>query len=379
MDDQNIQTTKTTQITQDTRMSDKRQEARISKTIIGVIVLLLVVVGGIAVLVSQNAENKNPQAAKVDGKSSTPTESQVATVPFYEMTIPSLRAREYNSQLGELEELSNNGSYTSYQTSYESDGLRVNGLLTKPIGEMPKGGWPAIVFIHGYIPPTLYVTAEKYVDYVDYLARNGFVVFKIDLRGHGESEGESGGGYYGSDYVVDALNASSALATSGFVKPEAIGYWGHSMAGNAVMRVMAARPETPAGVIWAGAVYSYLDQRKYGINDNSYRPPVNDENRQNRRRELFEKHGSPSAQSIFWQQVAPTSYLNDLKGAVEIHHAVDDDVVDIEYSRDLDIMLDEARVPHELFEYASGGHNIGGVSFVSAMQRTVDFFKEHLK
>jgi dipeptidyl aminopeptidase/acylaminoacyl peptidase len=245
----------------------------------------------------------------------------------------------------------------------------------------PEDGWPAIVFIHGYIPPTLYVTTEKYVDYVDYLARNGFVVLKIDLRGHGDSEGDAGGGYYGSDYVIDALNAYAALQTSNFVNKDKIGMWGHSMAGNILLRSAVIKKTIPAIVIWAGAVYSYEDQRKYGINDNSYRPPMpsaTQQQNQNRRQSLFAKVGSPSAQSIFWKQVAPTNYLNDLQGAIEIHHAINDDVVNIGYSRDLMTLLDKTSVPHELFEYPTGGHNIDGSSFSLAMQRTVAFYKKYL-
>ena len=41
--------------------------------------------------------------------------------------------------------------------------------------------------------------------------------------------------------------------------------WGHSMAGNLVLRAMLIEPEIKAGVIWAGAVYSYDDFAKYGI------------------------------------------------------------------------------------------------------------------
>lgn len=299
-------------------------------------------------------------------------------LPFREMTIPYLREREYNSALGKRELVSDNSTYSSYLTSYLSDGLRVNAQLTIPTREKPNKGWPAIVFIHGYIPPAQYVTTEKYVDYVDYLARNGFVVLKIDLRGHGQSEGEAGGGYYSSDYVVDTLNAYVALQQADFVNPEAVGLWGHSMAGNIVLRSMAARPSIPASVIWAGAVYSYTDMRKYGIQDSSYRPPETSTSTQNRRRELFEKVGSPSAQSEFWQQVAPINYVKDLQGAIEIHHARNDDVVDIGYSRDLNAALDKTTVPHQLYEYESGGHNIDGGSFVVAMQRTVDFFRKYL-
>lgn len=299
--------------------------------------------------------------------------------PYDQMTVPYLRSREYKSTLGEMETYSNNGSYTSYLTSYDSDGFKINALLTRPEGEMPSGGWPAIVFVHGYIPPTLYATTEKYVAYVDTLARNGFVVLKIDLRGHGESEGRPGGGYYGSDCIVDSLNAYSALAAANFVNPKAIGMWGHSMAGNVLMRSAAVKKDIPAVVIWAGAVYTYEDQRKYGIQDNSYRPPQTPTPQNNSRRLLFEKVGSPSASSPFWKQVAPTNYLNDIQGAIALHHAADDDVVNVGYSRDLVALLEKTNVPHEYYEYESGGHNIDGYSFNLAIQRTVDFYKKYLK
>ncbi len=215
--------------------------------------------------------------------------------------------------------------------------------------------------------------------YVDYLARNGFVVFKIDLRGHGDSEGEAGGGYFGSDYVVDTLNAYAALQSADFVNPKAVGMWGHSMAGNILLRSFVVKPDIPAVVIWAGAVYSYVDRDKYGINDNSYRPPGLSTNTQNRRQQLQQQYGSPSATSVFWKQVIPTNYLNDLNGAIQIDHAIDDDVVNIGYSRDLISLLDKTKVVHELNEYPSGGHNIEGVSFMQAMQKTVEFFKKYLQ
>lgn len=247
---------------------------------------------------------------------------------------------------------------------------------------MPAGGWPAIVFVHGYIPPSLYKTEERYVAHIHALAQSGFVVFKIDLRGHGASEGEATGAYQSSDYVIDTLNAYAALEHADFVNPKAIGLWGHSMAGNITMRAWAAKPTIPAVVIWAGAVYTYLDLAQFGLNDTSYRPPPTsaEQTRQtSRRREMLEKVGSPSATSVFWQEVAPTSYLNDLKGAIELHHAIDDSVVNIGYSRGLMKLLDATSVPHELFEYPSGGHNIDNVNFTIAMQRTIDFFKKYLR
>ncbi len=224
-----------------------------------------------------------------------------------------------------------------------------------------------------------YDTLTQYASYVDYLAQRGFVVFKIDLRGHAQSEGEPGGGYYGSDYIVDTLHAYSALQNSGFVNPKRIGLWGHSMAGNVLLRSFVVQQDIPAIVIWAGAVYSYEDWQKYGIEDNSYRPLPSGTPRASRRQRLFDTHGEFSKDSVFWQQVTPTNYLNGVTGAIQLHHAVDDPVVNIGYSRDLMTVLDDTSITHELHEYQSGGHNISGSAFTQAMQYTVDFYNQYLK
>ena len=294
--------------------------------------------------------------------------------PNQDVTIPALRERKYVSKLNERSVYSEKSTYNSYLTSYDSDGLTINGLLAIPNGDVPKKGWPAIVFVHGYIPPTLYKTTEKYGDYIDYLARNGFVVFKIDLRGHGDSEGTPSGAYFSADYIIDTLNAYAALQQADFVNPNAVGLWGHSMAGNVLLRAFTVKPEIPAVVIWAGAVYSYTDREKYGISDNSYRPPADITRRAGGRLRL----GEVDKTSIFWQEFVPTNYLSDLKGAIQLDHAVNDDVVNIGYSRDLSALLDETNVTHEFNEYPSGGHNISGAYFVAAMENTVAFYQKYL-
>jgi uncharacterized protein len=327
-----------------------------------------------------NVEPKN-QTQKVD-PTNAPLRAAISTsatpFPFQEMTIPYLRQYQFKSSLKELRKVSENQNYISYLTSYTSDDLKIQAQLTQPKGEKPTGGWPAIVFIHGYIPPSQYRTLERYTSYVDYLAKNKFVVFKIDLRGHGDSEGEAGGGYYSSDYVIDTLNAYSALQASDFVDPQKIGLWGHSMAGNVSLRSFVSHPDTPALVVWGGAGFTYTDLREYRISDNSYRPQPSDSPSQQRRRELFAMYGDFKPENSFWKQVVPTNYISDVKGGIQLHHAVDDTVVSINYSRNLNKILDSTSIEHQLFEYPSGGHNITGSSFNSAMQRTVEFYKKHL-
>jgi dipeptidyl aminopeptidase/acylaminoacyl peptidase len=178
--------------------------------------------------------------------------------------------------------------------------------------------------------------------------------------------------------VVDALNAREALATTSFVKEDNIGLWGHSMAGNVVLRAVVVEPTIKAAVIWAGAVYSYTDWQEYGLNDNSYQPPDENSSRRQKRQELFDTHGEFDPQSSFWKQVPATNYLTDLGTAIQIHHAIDDAVVNIGYSRDLNQLLLQNRVPHQLFEYQSGGHNLSGAAFNIAMDRTVSWFQTYL-
>lgn len=344
------------------------------RSLITTLVLLILFSGALLFFGSYNKTSVAPLLKPLTGDltiSITPT-----PFPFEDMTVPYLRSRQYTSSLGPQKMYSQNASYTTYRTSYISDGLKVYGLLTVPKNGQQKN--PAIVFVHGYIPPAIYKTTNNYSDYVDFLARNGFVVFKIDLRGHGDSEGEAGGAYYSSDYVIDTLNARAALASSSLVDPNKIGLWGHSMAGNVLLRAFVTRPEIPAVVIWAGAGYTYQDLVDYRITDNSYRPPLANAERARKRKELFDTYGEFKADSWFWKQVAPTNYLGDLKGALAIHHATDDDVVSVQYAYNIMKLLDATGVEHESYTYPSGGHNISGSSFSTAMQRTVEFFKKQL-
>lgn len=61
-----------------------------------------------------------------------------------------------------------------------------------------------------------------------------------------------------------------------------------------------------------------------------------------------------------------------------MHHAVNDDVVSIDYSRNLMRILDPTAITYELKEHTSGGHNLTGSTFTQAIQETVNFYRENL-
>ena len=314
----------------------------------------------------------------------TPTETEVVFEFGKELTIEYLRELEINgSEITFHERLAPGYNYSRHLVSYLSEGNKIYGLLTVPFGDPPEGGFKAIVFNHGYIPPGNYQTLERYGAYVDYLARSGFVVFKIDFRGHGNSEGNPSGSYFSPGYTIDAISALKSLQTLDYIDTEGIGMWGHSMAGNLVLRAMLIEPEVQAGVIWAGAVYSYEDFLTYGINDRSYRPPATpqnlDENEHLRSsRLIFDFYGWPATSSPYWQAVSLTENIDYLNSPIQLHHAEDDPVVNINYSHGLAGVLLKNRKTYEFYTYEGGGHNLISPYFDRAMLRTVEFFKENL-
>jgi dipeptidyl aminopeptidase/acylaminoacyl peptidase len=319
---------------------------------------------------------------------STITPTPVATEVIFEIgreiTIDYLRGLEITgSEITFEESLPNGSNYYQHLVSYISEGNKIFGLLTIPFADPPQSGYKAIIFNHGYIPPAAYRTTERYRAYVDHLARNGFVVFKIDYRGHGQSQGEPSGTYFSPAYTIDAIAALKSLQKMDIIDPQGIGMWGHSMAGNLVLRAMLIEPDVKAGVIWSGAVYSYDDFIKYGITDNTYRPPATPQTEQTpnpRRttRTIFDTYGRPDTQVDFWQAVSLTENIAFLDRPLQLHHAQDDPVVDIGYSLDLAAVLQENELEYEFYSYEGGGHNLNSPYFNQAILRTVEFFRDNL-
>ncbi|OGH06577.1 MAG: peptidase [Candidatus Levybacteria bacterium RBG_16_35_11] len=302
---------------------------------------------------------------------------EVNSKPF-SLSIEALREGNYPGSDFVIEDtLAPGSNYQRYLVSYLSEGLKIYALLTVPNATPPKEGFPAIVFNHGYIPPTQYRTTERYVAYTDAFSRNGYILLRPDYRGHGNSEGTPSGAYGSNDYTIDVLNVLSSLKKHKGVNTQKIGMWGHSMGGFITLRSMVVNKDIKAGVIWAGVVASYQDlfERWRRRNVPSTTPSTRGGSW---RQTLSEQFGQPSENPEFWNSLSANSFLKDISGPIQLHHGTADASVPVEFSQTLEKQLQEAGKTVELYTYPGDDHNMSS-NFGIAAQRSVEFFDKYLK
>src|SRR4030042_2245318 len=338
-------------------------------------------------IATQPSTTPNPTITPSPSTTPIPTPTTRATVTpsqtptLHPMNILAARQTAYPGSNITIEEtLEPGANYYRYIAWYKSEGLRIYGLLTVPYGDMPTSGWPAIVFNHGYIDPQVYRTTERYIAYVDSLARHGYIVFKIDYRGHDRSEGEASGAYGDPGYTTDVLNAVSSLQAFPQADAQRIGMWGHSMGGFLTLRAMVISTDIKAGVIWAGVVGSYAGILcSWGLPTPGIPTRTPNPNFRSGWRPPWQNfYGSPEENPQFWMGISAKSHLDELSGPIQLHHGTGDTEVPIKFSQDLYRQILSAGIPVEYYEYEGDNHNLAGY-FSLAMQRTIEFFDRYLK
>lgn len=324
----------------------------------------------IAILSSVPKKTQSPAPFVPEPQPVEPTTTSAVQQPRHPMDIELLRSQQYlGSELVIEQALTSTASAKQYIASYKSEGLKIYGLLTVPTAPKPASGFPAIIFIHGYIPPKQYSTIENYTSYQAVLTRNGFVTFKPDLRGHGKSEGQAVGAHFSEKYVVDTLNALASLKMHKDVDPNRMGYWGHSNGGEIGLRSLVITQDIKAASLWAGVVGSFEDMLE---TYNNKIPFLKDT-----QNSLVVENGLPSANPEFWQRIDPYFFLNYISAPVQLHHGTADASVPVELSARLKEELEKAGKSVEYYEYPGDDHNIIK-NFGLAWKRTVEFFKKNL-
>lgn len=296
------------------------------------------------------------------------------------LTIESMRQKEYPGSEIKIEQTLPAGSnYDRYIVSFLSDGLKEYAYFTVPKTKKPVRGFPVIIFNHGYQIPELYTPEGNYVYYMDALAKEGYIIFKPDYRGNGNSEGAPTSSYFSPDYIIDEMNAIASIKKYSDANPDKIGIWGHSMGGMITLKTVEVSPDIKAAVIWGGVVGNYKDIIYNWQNAVSYKPARKDLYLRNLGlTQLLARYGSPDANPAFWNAVDPTENLDLVNTPFQIHVGEADNEVPPAFSEYFYKKIRNAGKTVELYSYPGSNHDINQ-EFDLAMKRTIVFFNRFLK
>jgi ABC-2 type transport system ATP-binding protein len=136
-------------------------------------------------------------------------------------------------------------------TIASADGTSLAATLTLPDGAVPRGGWPAVIFMHGLGQTR--ATALAAAQQMGIGER--YAVLAFDARGHGASGGLVG--IDGPKEIADVKAVFAWLRDRPDVSDTRIGGWGVSYGGGAAWNSLAAGVPWAALEIWM----SWVDLR----------------------------------------------------------------------------------------------------------------------
>jgi dipeptidyl aminopeptidase/acylaminoacyl peptidase len=296
------------------------------------------------------------------------------------LAVETMREKSYPGSGITIEQtLSPGSNYNRYVVSYMSEDLKIYGLLTVPIGQKPAGGWPVIVFNHGYIPPASYSTISSYNIMVAPLAASGFIVFKPDYRGNGNSQGSPAQPYVSPDYVTDSMNALASIKNYKDANSQKIGVFGHSMGGNISLHELVMTHDIKAAELMAGVVGNETGLAQWW--DHRFMTHSiggNDLDTYYAYEKMIQDTGAPTENPTFWNAIDSTQFLSFINAPIQIQVGSADEDVPVSFSSSLRDLLSQNNKAVDYKVYQGADHNLAPDT-ATAIEVSVAFFKKYLQ
>lgn len=275
--------------------------------------------------------------------------------------------------------------------SMEVDGLKQFLLVQVPDMPVPVGGFPVLVYCHGF-HPTPYEYGRRTADGVtdrpgDYYrpvpqayARGGFAVITPDYRGHNDS---AGGEFTGASlslnwYARDVVGLIRSLAQLSDVDTSKVFVTGHSLgAVVAILAAMTLDKDIKAVSAWSGMFSDAETLAAYWAS----RAETTDSESSGEIRGALERlnaeyQAQPSALAL--DEVSYWEHLDWLRAPIALHHAVGDTstlyVGSVRLAKELLKRNREVR----FYSYRSTDHLFEGEEFELAVRRDIAYFKSFL-
>jgi dipeptidyl-peptidase-4 len=250
---------------------------------------------------------------------------------------------------------------TEFGTIKAHDGQTLHYSIVKPANFNPARRYPVFLFTYGG-PHSQRVT-RAWGNYFDqYMAQQGFVVFRLDNRGSSRRERVFTDVIYGNlgkNEVEDQLTGVDWLAQQSFVDPKRIGVFGWSYGGFMTLRLLEAGSSKIAMGV---AVAPVTDWALY---DTHYT-------------EQF-VGGTPKSSPQAYQQSGVFAHLDGLKSPLLLVHGMADDNVLFTNSTRLIDSLVNRNIQFELMTYPGAKHGISSRAGQRHVYGMIEaFFKKNL-
>lgn len=233
---------------------------------------------------------------------------------------------------------------------YWSDGLRVKGLLARPLKD---GCYDGMLYLRGGLQSIGMVRPARIAQF----AAQGFVVFAPYYRGNRGGEGKdefAGADRYDAVYGVDVLKQ--------FIRNEKVHVYGFSRGGLMALWTAIIRSDIASIVIWAGvsnAVTTYWQ-------------------RVDMRRALKRIiGGTPNKVLESYEYRTPLSQVSEIDGSVLIIHGSQDQHVQIEHAYELEEYLLNTGKPYETWYSVDLPHHYPPKVNRQTVNQLCEWMKQH--
>lgn len=250
---------------------------------------------------------------------------------------------------------------TEFGSMKAADGQTLYYSLMKPLGFDASRKYPVFISVYGGPGAQDVQRRWKRAFFDQYLAQQGYIVFRLDNRGTARRERAFTDVIYrnlGKHEVQDQLTGVDWLAKQPFVDAKRIGVFGWSYGGFMTLRLLAAGSDRIA----AGAAGAPVTD--WGLYDTHYT-------------ERFIDRPQDNAEG--YKQSGVFTHLDGLRSPLLLIHGMADDNVLFTNSTQLMDALQTSGIPFQLMTYPGAKHGLSKPSNTMHMQHLVEeFFNRNL-
>jgi len=317
-----------------------------------------------------------------------PQREKVKEKPLARYTFEHLKKKQFlpstitlGESLNEKEDYISQMFYFNLRETIDgkSQYKKISGLINVPSAKQNnENGYPIIVMFRGFVPKEIYATGIGTKRAGEVFAQNGFITIAPDFLGYGQSDNPSGNSIeerfqtYTTILTLLSslvnLNDGLDASYSGRVKADVskVGIWGHSNGGQIALSVLEITGKNYPAVLWAPVSKPFPYSILYFTDE-------------------FDDHGKALRKVVAnfendydIELYSSSNFYSWVNAPIQIHQGGQDDAVPLKWSDNLVKDLEKLGKDTTYFTYPNADHNLLPDGWGTAVQRSLDFYKNHL-